>query len=153
VTARQRFVDGLAAAAVGAVVSGAPSTAYALATGRPLLEATEAAGSVVLSSETPRSHRALAGVAVHGAVSAWWGLVLSWALPRGWSRRSMCVGGAVAGLMIAAVDLGTVGRRVAEIRRLPLVPQIADHALFGAVCGWVLSVSRARAVERREHLG
>jgi hypothetical protein len=43
--------------------------------------------------------------------------------------------GAASGLAIAALDLGVIGRRVPAIRRLPLAPQLADHALFGAVVG------------------
>lgn len=152
-TARRRVVDGIVAAGVASIVSGAPSTAYALATRRRVLEATEAAGSVLLSPETPPPHRALAGVAVHAAVSAWWGVVLSWVLPRGWSRRSMCIGGAAAGVVIAGLDLGTVGRRIDAIRRLPLIPQLADHVMFGASCGWVLSLRRGLVAERRGHLG
>jgi hypothetical protein len=62
---------------------------------------------------------------------------------------------ALAGLGIAAVDFGLVGRRArrfgrpealgrfGRIRALPLVPQLADHVLFGATVGAVVSVRRA----------
>jgi hypothetical protein len=43
--------------------------------------------------------------------------------------------GVLGGLAIAAVDLGVIGRRRPAIRALPLLPQLADHALFGAVVG------------------
>jgi hypothetical protein len=48
------------------------------------------------------------------------------------------VGGAACGLAIATLDLGVLGRRFPEVRSLPLWPQIADHAAFGAVVGWAL---------------
>ncbi len=49
------------------------------------------------------------------------------------------LGGAVAGLVIAALDLGVIGRRYPEIRALPRVPQVLDHVAFG-----VLVVPRSR---------
>jgi hypothetical protein len=53
-------------------------------------------------------------------------------------RRHAAVWGAVAGLAIAALDLGVVGRRVPAIRELPQGPQWADHVAFGALVGWSL---------------
>ena len=47
--------------------------------------------------------------------------------------------GAVAGLAIGAVDLGVVGRRRPRISALPLAPQLADHAAFGAIAGLLLT--------------
>ncbi len=40
---------------------------------------------------------------------------------------------------IAALDLGLVGRRVARIHALPVLPQLADHAAFGALAGRLLA--------------
>jgi hypothetical protein len=47
--------------------------------------------------------------------------------------------GAVAGAAIAALDLGVVGRRVPAIAELPSAPQVADHVVFGAVVGALLT--------------
>jgi hypothetical protein len=52
--------------------------------------------------------------------------------------------GGLAGLGIAALDLGIVGRRVQRVRALPLAPQLADHAAYGAAVGWVLARRRER---------
>jgi hypothetical protein len=41
-----------------------------------------------------------------------------------------------------------VGRRVPRVRALPLLPQLADHVLFGAVAGYVLGRRRHRTVVR-----
>lgn len=120
------------AAAWAAVLSGAPSTLHALATGRDPLAATVAAGSILLPREERGTRLLAAAVPVHLALSLGWTVALDRAGIRG--ART----GAVAGIAIAAIDLGLVGRRVPRVRALPLVPQLADHALFGAVAGAML---------------
>ena len=70
---------------------------------------------------------------VHLALSLGWTLALDRAGVRG-ARR-----GALAGLAIAALDLGVAGARSPRVRALPLAPQLADHAAFGAVAGHVLA--------------
>jgi hypothetical protein len=60
-----------------------------------------------------------------------WAAVLGRTLP----PRHRVAWGALGGLAITALDLGVLGRRSAAIRRLPLVPQLADHTLFGAIVG------------------
>jgi hypothetical protein len=50
----------------------------------------------------------------------------------------------VAGLGIAALDLGIVGRRVPRIRALPLAPQVADHLAYTETVAVVLARRRAR---------
>jgi hypothetical protein len=113
------------------VLSGAPSTAYTLATGGDLLESTRAAGTL-LGRPT-----VLRGALAHAAVSLWWTLAL-YKL----GVRTPATG-AVVGAAIAGLDLGVVGRRFPAIRSLAPLPQLADHLAFGAVVGWVLS-SRPR---------
>jgi len=126
--------DAIVAGAWAAVLSGAPSTLHAVATGRDPLEPTKAAGSVLL----PREMRALpllvAAVPLHLALSFGWAFALERAGIRGAAR------GAAAGLAIAALDLGVVGRRFPRVRALPLLPQVADHLAYGAVVGFVLAL-------------
>jgi len=117
--------DGLVGGVVGGLVSGAPSTVHALVTGGGVLTAARAAGALLGKPGVAR------GVVAHAGVSLGWGAVLGVVLP----RRHTVAAGAVAGLAIAALDLGVVGRRIPEIAALPLVPQILDHVLFGAVVG------------------
>lgn len=119
---------GLWAAALG----GTPSTLHALATGRDPLEATLAAGSILLPDETRRSRLLAAALPVHLGLSLGWTLVLDRARVRG------APAGAVAGLAIAALDLGLVGARFPRVRELPLLPQLADHVAFGAITGALL---------------
>jgi hypothetical protein len=117
------------AAVWAATLSGAPSTAYALATGRDPLEAALAAGAIVVGDDASRTRRLAAAVPVHLALSLGWTLVLDRLLP----QRHRALTGALAGLAIAAVDLGVIGRRIPAIAALPLAPQVADHLLFGAL--------------------
>ncbi len=133
-----RTGDGLAAGAVAAVLSGVPSTVRALVTGRDPLEATLAAGTVLLPGEKRPERLLAAAVPVHLALSLGWGVVLARVLP----RRPSLIAGAAAGLAIAALDLGIVGRRFPRVRALSLGGQLADHAAYGVV---VAAVLRRRA--------
>ena len=135
---RGPVADGLAGGAVAAVVAGAPSTLHALATGASPLEATLAAGSIALPGESRRLALLLAAVPVHSALSLGWGALLGVALP----RRRTIVAGAVAGLLIAALDLGVVGRRYPRIRALPSAPQVADHLAYGLTVAGVVQRRR-----------
>jgi hypothetical protein len=130
--------DGLVAGAVAAVVSGGPSTLHALATRSSPLEATLAAGTLLLPRERRALPLVLAAAAAHLALSFGWALLLAALLPR---RRTVAAG-TLAGLAIAALDLGVVGRRYPRIRALPQVPQVLDHVAYGATVGAVLSRRR-----------
>lgn len=140
--ARSRFRahDAVVAGFVAAGLSGVPSTVYAAVRGDDPLAATRAAGALLL----PRERRALplvaAAVPLHLALSLGWAFVLAATLPRGREVE----GGIAAGLAIAAIDLGLVGRRVEPVRALPQAPQVADHVAYGAAVGAVLARRRRR---------
>jgi hypothetical protein len=121
------------AGALAAVVSGIPSTAHALLTGGDVLAATRAAGTLLPG----RNNRpgVAAGLVAHIVVSAAWTRVLAAAARH---HRLGAVGGAVAGLAIAAVDLGIAARAYPAVKALPRGPQILDHLVFGAVTGALL---------------
>src|SRR5437764_7544142 len=93
--------DGVISGAVAGLVSGAPSTLWTLARGGDRVESTAAAGTLLLGECASRRSLLMAGAAAHGAISMWWGLVLSLLLP----RRRTVLAGAAAGLAIAALDL------------------------------------------------
>jgi len=127
--------DGLVGGVVGGVVSGAPSTVHALATRGGVLTAARAAGALLGKPGLGR------GLVAHAGISMGWGAVLGVALP----RRHPVAAGAVAGLAIAALDLGLIGRRIPEIAALPLAPQVLDHVLFGAAVGATVAALEQRA--------
>ena len=132
--------DGIAAGAIAAVLSGAPSTIHALATGRDPLEATAAAGSMAVGREASRPALLAAAVPVHVVISLAWGVALAFALP----RKKTVFWGALAGLAIAATDLGLIGPRHPLIADLEKGPQIADHIAFGTIVGVVIARRRSR---------
>jgi len=117
---------------VAGVVSGAPSTAIAIVSGRPVLEAARAAGAVLGRPTLPR------GLLAHAAISAGWGVVLTTVLA---GRRYPIAMGAATGAGIAALDLGLIGRRIPAICQLPLLPQVADHLAYGAAVGICLRLT------------
>ena len=131
--------DAVLAGLAAAVVSGVPSTTWTLARGGDLTEGARAAGALLLPGE--RSTRALlaAAVPVHLALSLGWAALLARVLP----ARHELLGGAVAGVAIAALDLGVIGRRIPAIRALDQPPQWADHVAFGLTVGAVLRARRS----------
>jgi hypothetical protein len=122
----------LRAAGWAAALSGIPSTVHALATGRDPFEAARAAGTILLPRETRQDRLLAAALPVHVGISLAWTVALDRAGVRGALR------GAIAGLAIAALDLGLASRRFPKVRQLPLGPQLADHAVFGAIAGRLL---------------
>lgn len=132
------------AAGAAAVFSGAPSTAWALASGRDPLMAARAAGTLVPGRRQPS---VAAGAVAHCCISATWTTALAAVVPAG-TRRGAAVGGA-AGLAIAALDLGVVARAYPAIQALPLAPQVVDHVAFGAIAGAVLAGRRSAGARAR----
>lgn len=114
-----------------ALVSGLPSTVHAAWTGGVgavpgyLCDATRAAGTLL----PPGRPSLVRGAFAHAVVSAACGVALGRALPE---RRSVAWG-AGGGAAIGLVNVGLIGRAFPAIRSLPLAPQIADNAMFGAV--------------------
>lgn len=125
-----------------AVLSGLPSTAWSIAHHRDPLEATRAAGLMVLPDDSRSLPLAGAAAAVHGALSLGWTCVIARTLPQDAGRARSVLHGALLGAAIAGLDLGVAHvvrtPRFAPIRELPVAPQLADHVAFGAVAGFVL---------------
>ena len=133
-----RVGDGIAAGLWAAVLSGAPSTLHALATRSDPLEASLAAGSILLPDEDRPARLLLAAAPVHLALSLGWATAIALAAPRG---REIAFGTAAGGA-IAVLDLGVIGRRFERVAALPLWPQVADHLAFGAIAGAVIRSRR-----------
>ncbi|TQM78269.1 hypothetical protein FHX81_0531 [Saccharothrix saharensis] len=114
---------------VASALGGAPSTVHALWTGGDVLRSTRAAASLLGGTGVIR------GAVSHLGVSAFWTAVLG-AVDRRWRLDART--GAVAGAVIAAVDLEVLGRRFPAVRGLHRAAQWADHVAFGALVGAVL---------------
>jgi hypothetical protein len=130
--------DWVAAGVAGAVLSGAPSGVHALVRGANLLDSTAAIASAVLPDALPRPVQVVVGAAAHVGMSLGWAA----AMRRVLGPEPAAGAGAVAGLAIAALDLGVIGRRLPPIRRLPAVPQILDHVAYGVVVAVTLRTIR-----------
>lgn len=126
--------DSLVAGSCAAVLSGIPSTGHAWLTGGDLMEATRAAGAMLIPPESSDASLFCAAALVHATVSLFWTMVLSWVLPH--QRTTLWALAALAA--IAVLDLRIIGRLFPEIYALPFWPQFADHLAFGAVLGAVL---------------
>ena len=113
--------DGIRAAIPAAIFSGLPFTVHALLTKTDPLEASLAAGSILLPREQRPLHLLVAAVPVHFLLSIGWAVLLAASLP----RKKPVTEGVAAGLAIAAVDLGVVGRHCPSVRALRSLPQIA----------------------------
>lgn len=128
----------LRAGLIAAVISGIPSTMHAIVTGRDPLEATAAAGSLVLDASRPRAQLLAAAAPVHLAISLFWTYLLTAILPRTRRRRA----GAVAGVVIAYLDLDVLGRRRPRVRALTRWPQYVDHVLFAVTVAHLTAQER-----------
>lgn len=137
--------DALLAGTVAGLLSGAPSTITALVKRNDPLEATLAAGTILLPREQRRGRLLVAAAVVHGLLSIGWALVLSAVLP----RRGTIRWAPTAGLAIALLDLGIIGRHFERIRALPTLPQVADHLAYAVTVGAVLSARRNRRGQDR----
>lgn len=136
------------ATAVAAVLSGAPSTIHALTKRRSLrsaaayvYETTRAVGTLVPPGRAGFGR----GLVVHVAISLLCGQALARTLP----RDHRAAWGAAAGLAIGVANVGVIGRSFPAIRALPLVPQLADNVMFGAV--FAAALDRRDRQRRRTH--
>jgi len=122
---------------VATVFSGVPSTLYALATGSDPLEATFAAGRMLIESD---SAWALFGAAalVHGSVSAFWALVAGWVLP----RRQTALWAVAFAAAVGLLDLRVIAPVwFPHIAALAFWPQMADHLMWGLCLGGTLQAA------------
>ena len=103
-----------------------------MARGEDVLEGARAAGAILLPRERRTPVLLAAAVPVHLTLSLGWAAAIA-ALP----RRGPLIGLA-AGMAIAGLDLGVIGRRIPAIRALPQGRQWADHAAYGLGVGWAL---------------
>jgi hypothetical protein len=125
------------ATAVAAALSGAPSTLEAFRRRRGfrsvvtyVWDATCAVGTLV----PPGRPGFIRGALLHVATSVLCGEGLARTVPE---SRSV-IWGAGAGLAIGVINVGVIGRRFPAIAALPLVPQLADNVVFGAVFAFVV---------------
>ena len=130
------------------LLSGVPSTLYALVTGGDVLEATRAAGAMALPADTALPQLLIAAGCVHAVVSLFWAVVLAFILP----YRAVMAWAIVASGLIAIVDLRMIAPQFfPEVAKLAFWPQFADHLAWGASFGIALQLrqKRTQAIGRK----
>lgn len=118
------------------LLSGIPSTLYALVTGGDSLEATRAAGAMVMDADAPFRKLFVAAAIVHASVSLFWAFILWVVLP--YQRTVLWALAASAG--IALLDLQLIAPTFfPEVAALEFWPQFADHLMWGACVGFAFA--------------
>ena len=143
-SSRDCWLDALAAGACAALFSGIPSTLHAWFSGGDVMEATRAAGAMLIPASSTDGQLFLAAAFVHTAVSAFWTAVLVPVLP----RRYTVAWAVFALACVAVLDLRVIGRMFPEIHALAFWPQFADHIAFGVLLGGVLVYRRLARIRR-----
>jgi hypothetical protein len=135
---RRTSADLLSAWLAATLLSGLPSTAWALATGGDALEATRAAGAMLLPQETSMWKLIGAAAIVHPLVSLFWSVILWRLLP----RRATLEWALLAAVLIGLLDLELIAPAFfPAVAALDFWPQMADHLAWGFVFG--LTVQRS----------
>lgn len=117
------------------LLSGIPSTLYALLSGGDPTEATRAAGVMLLSPEATLPELVAAAAIVHATVSLFWAAILWFVLP---FRRTVWWALLASGA-IAVLDLRIIAPVFfPEVAMLAFWPQFADHLMWGACVGLTL---------------
>lgn len=100
----------------------------------------------MVGTDAPFGHLLAAATVAHGTMSIFWAGVLCACLP----ARLTVFWGAVAGGLIALLDILVIGRFIPPIRVLVFLTQLADHLMFGAVVGACIRFRR-RGKDRLEY--
>jgi len=138
-----------AAGVIAGLLSGVPSTVWALVRREDPLAATLAAGRMLRPYDSSRLRLIGAAAIAHAALSLGWAPTIGLSLPRRVSMRTAVLHGAMCGAAIAAVDLGAAHAsshaRMAAIRSLPVLPQFADHVAYGVTVAAVTLTRNRRS--------
>jgi hypothetical protein len=123
------------------LLSGIPSTIFSLAIGGDPLEATRAAGAMVLKGSSSLPNLLLAATFVHAAISFLWAAILTAVLP----PRHTVLWALLAATIIAVLDLRIIApANFQEVAALSFWPQFVDHLMWGACVGIVLKIRAGR---------
>jgi hypothetical protein len=118
------------------LLSGIPSTVYALVTGRDVLEATRAAGAMLIAAESSGTALFAAAALVHVCVSFFWAATVVGVLP----RKAVVEWAIAASAAIGWLDLRLIAPAFfPEVAQLEIAPQMADHLMWGATLGIALA--------------
>jgi hypothetical protein len=133
--------DLLVAWAAATLFSGLPSTLHALATGADVLEATRAAGAMLVGPDRTLAALIAAAALVHPAISLFWTWIFGRLLP----RRRVAPWAVLGSAAVAVLDLRVIAPPLfPTVAALPFWPQFVDHLMWGACLGLTLQVRQSR---------
>lgn len=136
VVSRSFAADIIASGTAAAILGGIPSTVYALVMGADPLEATRAAGAMLVDPASADAMLIAAAAVAHLGVNFFWAILLAWLLP----RRHVLAWALLAAVAIALIDLRVIAPLFfPEVHALAFGPQLADHLAWGAALGGVLA--------------
>jgi hypothetical protein len=139
------LADLLAAGWTAALLSGIPSTVYALATGADATEATRTAGAMLIPASSGLPALFAAAAVAHLTISFFWAAILVAILP----RKHVIAWATTAAALIGIFDLRIIAPLFfPQVADLPLGPQMADHLMWGASLGWALAHRRKKRLSR-----
>jgi len=131
---------------VATLLSGLPSTVHALLTGGDPLEATRAAGSMLVAATAATPVLVVAAIIVHCVVSLAWTVVFVLLLP----NRHVLPWALMGCSLVAWLDLQLIAPWLfPSVAALAFWPQMADHLMWGACLGGTLAALQRKAAARR----
>jgi hypothetical protein len=114
---------------------------YAFLTHRDVLEATRAAGAMLIRPDAPLAALIAAAALVHAVVSFFWASVLRFLLP----PCHIAVWAMAWSAGVALLDLRVIAPIFfGSVASLPFWPQFADHLMWGACLGVTLQLRLRR---------
>ena len=142
---RRYLGDLLVSGSAATLLSGLPSTLYALYRHEDVSEATRAAGAMLISPGSSMLELFQAAAVVHVGISFFWAALLVRFLP----RRHVVSSAIAAAIAIGLFDLRVIAPFMfPEVAKLAFWPQMADHVMWGASLGLALAWRRRRFSRR-----
>ena len=134
---------------IAAFLSGIPSTALAYFTGKDMMEATRAAGAMLIAPDSSTSSLVLAATVVHGTLTFFWASILTLFVPREHAVSYSCI----VMILVGIVNLCIIAPLFfPSVVALSFWPQMMDHAALGFCFGIVLRWRFVRRVNyRKQH--
>jgi hypothetical protein len=138
--------DLLLAWLMASLFSGLPSTLHALSKGSDPLEATRAAGAMLLPPDSDLAALVAAAAVAHGCVSLFWAGIFGLLLP----ARRVLPWSVAAAAAVALLDLRVIAPLLfPAVAALAFWPQFADHLMWGAILGGTLQYRQWQGGVRR----
>jgi hypothetical protein len=138
------------AALIAGIFGGIPSTLLAYFTGKDILEATHAAGAMLIAADSSSTQLFMAATLVHGSLTFFWATVLTLCVPRKHAVSCSCI----LMILVGFFNLSIIAPHFfPSVAALQFWPQMMDHAALGFCYGAILYWRYIRRVNYRKRHG